>query len=241
MLALNAQGRATFATSSLSAGSHNVIATYSGSAVFAGGGSATFVQAVNAAATTLVMTSAPNPPTVFGQSVTFTARVTSNAATGTVQFQLDGSNIGGPVIPNATGRATFVTSTLTVGTHTVSATFSGTGNYLSSTSNLFSHVVNNAASRTIVRTSGTPANVGTNVVFTATVTAVAPGIGLPAGSVQFVIDNVSVGGPVTVNPSGEAAFAISTLPIGLHTVRAIYAGNGNFNASTSANINQRIR
>ena len=43
VLTLNAQGRATYSTAALSAGSHNVIATYSGSAIFGGGSSATFI------------------------------------------------------------------------------------------------------------------------------------------------------------------------------------------------------
>ena len=96
VLTLNAQGRATYSTAALSAGSHNVIATYSGSAIFAGGGSATFIQVVNQAASTTVVTSNRNP-SVFGQTVTFTARVTPLAATGTVQFRLDGADVGGPV------------------------------------------------------------------------------------------------------------------------------------------------
>ena len=45
-------GPGTYTTAALAAGSHTVIAIYSGSAIFAGGGSATFTQDVNQAATT---------------------------------------------------------------------------------------------------------------------------------------------------------------------------------------------
>jgi hypothetical protein len=48
-LTLNAQGRATYSTAALSAGSHTVIAVYSGSSAFSGGGSAAFTQNVNRA------------------------------------------------------------------------------------------------------------------------------------------------------------------------------------------------
>ena len=239
---LNAQGRATYSTAGLSAGPHNVIAVYSGSTVFAGGGSVPLIQVVNQAATTTVVSSNRNP-SVSGQTVTFTARVTPAAAAtgGTVTFTVDGAGIGGPVALDATGRATLVMNTLTVGTHTVSAAYAGTLNYRPSTSANLTQTVNKANSRTVVTTSGSPAPRGTTVVFTAAVTAVAPGAGSATGAVQFRVDGVNVvGGLVQLNNSGQAAFATSTLTPGRHTVSAVYAGNGSFNASTSANITQRI-
>jgi hypothetical protein len=238
-LTLNAQGRATFATTALAAGAHNVLAIYSGSAVFSGGTSATISQTVNQLATTTTVTSNRNP-SVSGQSVTFTARVNPAAATGSVVFQIDGATTGGPVILDATGRATLIVSTLAVGGHTVSAAYSGSGNYLPSTSASLIQTVNKAASRTVVTTSGSPATRGTTVVFTATVTAVAPGAGTPTGTVQFRIDGVNAGAPASLNSSGQAAFATSTMSVGRHTVSAVYTGDGSFNASTSGTITQRI-
>jgi FtsP/CotA-like multicopper oxidase with cupredoxin domain len=240
VLTMNAQGRATYSTAALSAGNHNVIATYSGSAIFGGGGSATFVQMVRQAASTTVLTSNRNP-SVSGQTVTFTARVTPAAATGTVLFRLDGATVGGPVTLDATGRATLVTSTLVVGSHTVSVAYSGNVNYLLSFSANLTHTVNKATSRTVVLSSGSPATRGATVVFTATVTARAPGAGIPAGTVQFRVDGVNSGPALTLNPSGQAAYATSTLPVGRHTVSAVYAGNVSFLTSTSATIAQRIR
>lgn len=90
-------------------------------------------------------------------------------------------------------------------------------------------------------TSGTPAALGTTLIFTATVTAVAPGAGLTTGMVQFQIDGVLVGTPTALNQSGQAAYVTSTLPIGAHTISAVYAGDGSFNASTSTGITQRIQ
>ena len=76
----------------------------------------------------------------------------------------------------------------------------------------------------------------------ATVTAVAPGVGLPTGTVQFRIDGVNVGAPVALNASGQAAFATSTMTVGRHVVTAVYSGDGNFNADlVSNNRTQRIR
>ncbi len=178
---------------------------------------------------------------VFGQSVTLTARVTPLAATGTVQFRLDGADIGAPVALDATGRATFVTNVLTVGTHTVSARYGGSTNYLPRVSANLTLTVGKAASATVVTSSGSPAAPGTTVVFTATVTAVPPGAGTPSGTVQFRIDGVNVGAPAALNASGQAAYATSTISLGRHTVSAVYIGDGNFNTSTSSGINQRIR
>jgi hypothetical protein len=239
-VSLNAQGRATYSSTGLSAGSHNIIAVYSGSVIFGGGGSATFVQIVNQAASTTVLTSNRNL-SVSGQSITFTARVTPVAATGTVTFTVDGTPVAGPVTLDATGRARLVISSLAVGGHTVSANYNGSANHLPSATGTVTVTVFKATSRTVVTTSGSPAPQGTTVVFTATVVAVAPGAGTATGTVQFRIDGFDVGAPVALNSSGQAAYATSTMPVGSHTVAAVYAGDGNFNPSTSANITQRIR
>ena len=239
VLTLNAQGRATYSTATLSAGSHNVMATYSGSTIFGGSGSATFVQVVNQAASTTVVTSSVNP-SVSGQTVTFTARVSPLAATGTVQFRLDGVDVGGAVVLDATGRARLVTSLLTVGSHTVSAVYAGNVNYRPSTSANLTQTVNKANSRTVVVSSGSPVVRNTTVVFIATVTARGSGTGTPTGTVQFRIDGVNTGATVSLNASGQATYSTSTLSVGRHTISAVYAGNGSFNASTSGNITQRI-
>ncbi len=240
VVALNAQGRATYATAALSAGSHTVVATYGGSTTFASSVSAPFTQVVNQAASTTVLTSNRNP-SVFGQSVTFTARVTPAAAIGTVQFIVDGTAFGGPVTLDATGRARLAVSSLPVATHTIRAAYSGSADYLASTSANLTQTVNKSASNSVVTTSGTPANFGATVIFTATVTARTPGVGTPTGTVQFRVDGVNVGSPTVLNVAGQAVYSTNALSVGRHTVSAVYAGDGNFNASTSANRNQRIR
>jgi len=69
-------------------------------------------------------------PSIYGQAVTFTATVTAPSGTpatpsGTVQFQIDGSNFGNPV-PLSNGTATSpATTTLNAAAHTISALYSG--------------------------------------------------------------------------------------------------------------------
>src|SRR5213079_580373 len=95
--------------------------------------------------TVTALLSAVNPSS-FGQSVTFTATVTSGAGTptGTAQFKDNGTNLGAPVALNAGGVATFTTSALTAGTHTITADYSGDGNFNASAGTLAGGQVVNA-------------------------------------------------------------------------------------------------
>jgi hypothetical protein len=96
---------------------------------------------VNKAFTTTVLTSSANPA-IFGTSVTFTATVSANSPstavpTGSVQFMIDGSNAGTPVALSSTGVATYSTSTLGPGTHTIAAFYvNSDGNFNNSNSTL---------------------------------------------------------------------------------------------------------
>jgi len=238
-VALNT-GRARYSTASLGAGHHSVVAVYGGSAVFAGSGSSAFVQNVLTATSTTTLTASRGTASL-GQAITFTARVTPLAATGNVQFYLDGSAYGGPAALDGTGRATLPLSTLPVGQHTLQVLYHGNANYGASQSGVVTVTVTKGNSRTTLVTSGSPANRSTAVVFTATVAPVAPAFGVPNGSVQFVVDGVNAGTPVPLNPVGQAAYVTTTLPVGTHTVTAVYLGDGQFNGSTSGVLRQRIR
>jgi hypothetical protein len=77
-------------------------------------------------------------PSDLGQSVTFTATVTSTAGTptGNVQFKDNGTNLGGPVSLNGSGVATVITAALTVGTHVITAEYAGTATFGASSGTL---------------------------------------------------------------------------------------------------------
>jgi FtsP/CotA-like multicopper oxidase with cupredoxin domain len=237
---LTAQGRASLPIGSPSAGAHTVIAVYSGSTEFAGSGSTPFVLTVQQGVSTTTLT-ANRTRAVSGQAVTFTARVSPLAATGAVTFTVDGTIQGGGVPLDAAGAATLSLATLAPGIHAVAAAYGGSPNYLPSNSRAVSVTVRKATTRTVLTSNGTPAPRGTAVVFTAAVAAVAPGSGVPGGTVQFQIDGRNSGAAVTVNSSGQAAMVTSTLAIGRHTVVAVYSGDGRFTTSTSTTLVQRIR
>ena len=109
-------GQATLSTSALAVGGHVVGASYGGDAAYLGSTSATFTQTVGPAlrATTTVVTSNRVPAATLGQSITFTATVRPVTGTGipdgTVQFTIDGVNVGGALTLNAQGRATYSTA-----------------------------------------------------------------------------------------------------------------------------------
>ena len=135
-----AGGIAVFATPGLAVGSHSLSADYLGSRANLAASStplATTVTMVAMGTTTTLALSATNA--VYGQPVTFTATVTPIAPTtatpggGTITF-LDGSTVLA-TLPLSGGGAACTTSSLAVGSHPLSAAYSGDGiNFLSSSS-----------------------------------------------------------------------------------------------------------
>src|SRR5712692_1014932 len=209
-----------------------------------------FTLTVNQAPTTTTVASSINP-SVFGQSVTLTATVSVNppgagTPTGTVTFK-DGSatitcNGGSQTV--SSGQATCTTTSLSGGAHnTITAVYSGDGNFSTSTSANLSQTVSKAPTTTAVTSSVNPSLSGQSVTFTATISVTAPGSGTPTGTVQFkngasnlgTAQNVS-----TTNGVTTATFSTSALAVGSHSITAVYSGDTNFGTSTSSALTQMI-
>ena len=124
-LTATGQGKVTIQVQSLSNPSETTTATATVSATTA----STPIQPV------IQLTASPGSTTTYGQSVSFTATVGPPASgdptpTGTVQFQIDGSNFGSPVTLDNNGSATSdAISTLTAVGHTITALYSGDPTY----------------------------------------------------------------------------------------------------------------
>jgi hypothetical protein len=106
--------------------------------------------------TTTALASAPNSST-FGQSVTFTATITSGSGVpaGTVTFTEGATVWASNVAVNGAGQASFSTTALTVGSHTLTATFTGASGWLgSSGTNGGAPQIVNPAPITVTFTSG---------------------------------------------------------------------------------------
>ncbi len=233
-------GAATFTTSALSTASHSITAVYNGDANFTGSTSPAVTQVVGHAGTTTTLISSANP-TVFGQSVTFTATVTptapgGGAPAGAVQFFDGATSLGFGDM--AGGVGTITTSSLTVGSHPITALYSGDADFTSSTSAILTQVVNDAATTTTVTSSASPSAFGQAVTFTATVAPIAPGAGSPTGTVEF-FDGLADLGPGTIS-GGVATLTTSALAVASHSITGVYSGDGSFTGSTSPILTQVV-
>ncbi len=134
-------GKAEFAIASLGLGAHSISAVYNGSTDYHSSTSSVLTQTVDKAATTTTIVSNLNPST-SGNAVTFTATVSSNAGvpTGTISFMDGTKQIGTGTL--AGGKATFTTSALATGTHSIQAEYSGTTDLATSKSAILSQKVN---------------------------------------------------------------------------------------------------
>jgi hypothetical protein len=179
--------------------SHKITAVYSGDASNVASTSAVMTQVVTADPTTTVVTATVNP-TVFGQSVTFTATVTANAPgsgtpTGKIAFDNGAVAIAGcGGVTLVAGVATCTTNTLTVGVHSIIGVYNGSANYVTSTSPVLTETVKLGSTTTIVGSSLNPSVSGQSVTYTATVTVVAPAAGTPTGTVNFEDGGVTIAG-----------------------------------------------
>jgi hypothetical protein len=113
-----------------------VTARYSGDPAFASGASAARTLAVAPEPSSVTLTSSANPALVSAP-VAFKAvaipQTASDPVTGTITF-FDGSLQLGKAVPINDGAASFETSSLALGTHKITAIYSGDSNVLAATS-----------------------------------------------------------------------------------------------------------
>ncbi|MBB5342420.1 Ig-like domain repeat protein [Tunturibacter empetritectus] len=233
---LNSAGVALFPTQSLASGTHIITASYAGDSNTAPGTSTSVTQIVKDG-TSVALSSSLNPssPQV---SVTFSALVagTSGIPTGSVRF-LDGGVLLGTVNLNATGAASFSTSSLSVATHHITASYSGDANSIASTSPTLNQIVVASSTATTLITSNPDVSYGTAVTFSASVTG--SGSVTPTGTVSFQ-EGTTVLGTLTLDIHGAAALTLSTLSVGSHSIRAVYGGDANNAASNSTSVQETI-
>jgi len=189
--------------------------------------------------TTATITSSANP-SVFGQATVLATLVTPSAGSGTptgsVTFD-DGANPLSTVALSS-GQAAFSASSLTVGSHSITAVYGGDANFLTSTSTALSQVVNQASTTTTLTSSANPSALDASVTLTANLSVVAPGAGAPTGSITFH-DGSSPLATVPVSTSGQATLSSATLAAGSHSLTASYGGDTNFKAS-SGTFSQQV-
>ena len=180
-------------------------------------------------ASTTTLAATPNP-SVYGQTVALTAAVSPSSALGEVQFQADGQILGSSALVG--GTATLNVSGLLRGDHTCVARYSGSNAHRASESGPLSLAVGLAGTATTVSAARVPGTYRLPSTFSASVHAVPPGSGEPAGSVQFVVDGSALGGPVPV-VGGSATSPSANLALGTHQVVATYIPSDTFHFTGS--------
>jgi fibronectin-binding autotransporter adhesin len=228
-------GTASITITTLPAGVHTITATYGGSSYYAPTAItlAPNQVVVNGPAYTLLTSSAVTA--VPGQNVTFTYSIAGGAGaiapTGTVTF-FDGANqIGAPQPLSATGTASVSINTLTNGTHTITAVYSGDTFYASSTTTLApNQVIGNQA--LVQLSTSTNAVTGTNDVTFSFQASGDVGQPTPEGFVTFFADGIQIGTPQMINPDGTATITddlgfpgFPGFAVGSYLITAQYSGD----------------
>ena len=155
--------------------------------------------------------------------------------TGTVTFK-DGTTILGTGTVNSSGQATFSTSALSGGRHTITASYGGDENFNAANGTLTQTVGLGPTVR--ITSSASSAVSGQSMTFTATVVASTRGSAKPTGKVTFM-DGNTVLGTGTLSASGVATLKTKALGAGSHTITVNYGGDTNFVAGT-ANLAQKV-
>src|SRR5262249_23741060 len=155
-------GSATLTTAVLNAGSHAITVSYGGDISFGSGTSAILMQTVNPANTTTSVTSSLNP-SGLSQTVSFTATVAavapgSGTPTGTVTFLDSTSALTTALLSN--GSATFATTALTAGTHSITVRYEGAANFATSTSTALTQTIGSSTTTTTVVSGANPSVFG---------------------------------------------------------------------------------
>lgn len=165
---------------------------------------------------------------VAGTPVTLTATVSPTQSTGSVQFKDGGTNIGAPVQVSG-GHASLTHTFPAAGSRSVTAVFTGTSTFASSTSPAQMVTVTPAdVQTTTTLTAPTDAKTGTSVLLSAAVT---PSNAI--GSVQFTDGGVHLGAAVPVS-GGVASLQHTFTTTGSHDIAAVFTAGSGFVGSESA-------
>ena len=229
---IGSNGVATLTNFLITPGVHNLYASYPGQGSFTPATSVIIIVNISLYTTNISVTSSPNP-SILGQPVTFTV-TSSSADTTAIPSPIaltDGSAYTAlaTLTPNSAGVATFTTSTLALGPHTIAATFAGDSTHAVGQGIVFQQVVNGYATNSQLSSSLNPANLGQGVTFTASVTSAN---GTPTGIVTFSDGGTTLGTGTLV--SGIASYSTNSLTVGIHSILATYNAGGAYASSSSA-------
>jgi hypothetical protein len=235
---LDSAGSATFTVNSLSAGAHTITASYGGDANFSEGSSNSEIQMVNKAVTQTRLTSSMNPST-NASTITLSVKLTatSGSPSGSVNF-LDGGMLLGSSALDGAGTATSSISNLAIGTHVLSASYTGDSNFSASQSSSITETVVDSHSAVSLTSSANPQVVTKSVSLVATVSSPLGGQVI-GGTVTFTNGQTVLASIPVVN--SMASFTSQSFPVGNNQITAFYqAGTASSPFDGSATLVQSI-
>jgi hypothetical protein len=178
-----------------------------------------------------------------GKNVTLTATVSSQSGTftptGTVTFY-NGTTSLGTVTLDASGVATFSTTTLPAGSDSITASYGGDSKDSSSVSEAVTVLIaqSGVGTTTSLSASATQLAPGQSVTFTAKV-APQSGSTVPTGTVTFLDGTTSLG-TAQLNASGVATFSSTSLAVGTNSITASYGGDSKDTSSASTAVSVTV-
>jgi hypothetical protein len=204
------------------------------------------IQIVEPMPTSISVTTTQNP-VHFNDPVSFTANVTwynsiignTPLTDGTVTFN-EGTTTLGTSTLNSSGYATFTTSSLAVGSHSITAEYNGGDGWATSTTGSLTQTVIPMVTTTTVVSTATPSVYGQPVNFTATVFS---NFGTPAGTVQFFSDGAPFGSTISLLPNGNATsvnkadIPVSGSP---HNITAVFSSTNPNYAGSQGKVYQTV-
>lgn len=199
------------------------------------------IRKVEQTVSATLLSSNANPTTT--QNLVLTATVSPADATGSVKFFDVTTSLGSVALSG--GTATLYGLLLTAGSHVLSAVYNGDANYPTSTSPAIWQSISARAFSTLTLISdGQPIQSGGQTVYVsilnnpATFTAtIAPAEA--SGTVQFFDGAMSLG--IQTPSAGTSVFTTSSLPVGNHTITAIYSGDALFMPRWAAPLRQQVQ
>jgi hypothetical protein len=218
-------GSGTCNVSFNTAGAKTLTASYSGSATYAGS-STTAAHTVNKGSSTTVITgNTPNPATT-GQAITVGVTVTGAGLTPTGTVTISGADTNCTITLAAGSGSCNTVVFNTAGAKTLTATYSGDGNYATSTGTASETVTPAKINPTVTITGDVPdpSTPGQTVVVGVSVTS--PGT-TPTGTVA--VTGADTNCNITLDASGDGACPVVFMNTGSKTIKATYNGDTNYN------------
>ncbi len=220
-------------------GTHQIDAIFAANAVYGVSASPTTPLTAKPLATSLNLNANPGTST-YGQQVVLKAALAPSSGQNhstdgeLITFYSGSTSIGTAAL--SSGVSTLNLTALPIGKDTLTASFPGGTNFVTSGSNPLSYNVARATPTVSLAVTPNPAIVGSSVTLTAIVSSTT---GAPTGSVVFSDGSTSLG--TVALSGGSATLSVSTLVAGNHSISVAYQGDSIFSSLTSSPASEVVQ